>query len=103
MVELNNLPQSMHKVKHWAALLVERCFIGDLQTSTSSRGDAAFFSFKLKGGEQKLVLPATKGITLYFKAKGASKNPWLASTGNLSIQYKRELMAYSRLPITEFQ
>lgn len=103
MVELNNLPENMPKVKHWASLLVNRCFIGDLQTSTSARGDAAFFSFKLMGGEQRLVLPATKGITLHFKQKGTTKNAWLARTGNLSIQYKRSLLAFSRLSISEFR
>lgn len=103
VAEIGNLPGNMPKIKHFASLLFNRAFIGDLQTSSSSRGDATFLSFKLKGGEQKITLPATDGMALHFKQKGTSKNPWLAGTGTLSINYKRELLAYSRLPITEFR
>lgn len=93
----------MPKIKHWVSLLLNRSFIGDLQTSSSSKGDAIFLSFKLKGGEQNLTLPATGGMAVHFKQKGITKNPWLASTGAFSIQYKRELLAYSSLPMTEFR
>jgi len=103
VAEISNLPDNMPKVKHWVSLLLDRSFIGDLQTSSSSKGDATFLSFKLKGGEQNLTLPATGGMSVHFKQKGATKNPWLASTGTFSVQYKRELLAYGGLPMTEFR
>ena len=103
LAEVSNLPDNMPKLKHWTSLMLNHFFIGDLQTSSSARGDATFISFKLKGGDQSFVLPATGGMVVNFKQKGASKNPWLASTGTFSINYKRELLAYTRLALTDFR
>ena len=103
VANLNELPNDMPKVKHWASLMLSKGYIGDLQYSSSKIGDNQFLSFRLKGGKVAYGLPVTNGVAMHFKQKGNINNPRLAGTGVLSMNFKRLMKVYHPLAMSEFK